>query len=46
MVKIIYYCVVKVESREYEILKTDFKKEGASPDIKNGGGGGGEREKS
>ena len=29
MVKIIY-CIVKVESRECEILKTAFKKEGAS----------------
>ena len=38
MLKIICY-VVKVESRECEILKTAFKKEGASHDIEWGGGG-------
>ena len=39
MVKIIY-CIVKVESRESEILKTAFKKEGASHDVISGGGRG------
>ena len=36
MVKMIY-CIVKVESRECEILKTAFKMEGASPDVLSGG---------
>ena len=39
MVKIIY-CIVKVESRGCEILKTAFKKEGASHDVISGGEGG------
>ena len=38
MVKIIY-CIVKVESRECEILKTAFKKDGDSHDVMSGGGG-------
>ena len=44
MVKIIH-CIVKVESRECEVLKTAFKKEGASHDVMRGGGRG-EGEKS
>ena len=39
MVKIIY-CIVKVESRGCKILKTAFKKEGASHDVMSGGEGG------
>ena len=35
MVKIIY-CIVKIESRECEILKNAFKKEGASHDREGG----------
>ena len=37
MVKIIY-CIVKVESRECEILKTAFKKEGAMTLSRRGDG--------
>ena len=38
MVKIISCIVMKVESRECEILKTAFKKEGASHDVMSGRG--------
>ena len=34
----IIYCIVKFESKECEILKTAFKKEGASHNITSGGG--------